>query len=85
MRLYSVYDKVAKEHGPVFEAKNDDVALRNLRQMMHKNPSFKHDEFDLFFHGQFDNEAGVITAASPEPVRGPSPKTVLPFKPKGAN
>ena len=32
-RLYSVYDSVAGEYGPLFQAKNDDVALRNVIQM----------------------------------------------------
>lgn len=32
--IYTIYDKVAQESGPLFTAKNDDVALRNYHQLM---------------------------------------------------
>ena len=39
--VYVVYDTVAKEAGPLFQAKNDDVAKRNVRNLVdreHVNP-----------------------------------------------
>lgn len=35
--IYAVYDRVAEECGPVFSARNDGVAMRAYRQMMHDN------------------------------------------------
>ena len=38
VNLYLVYDKVAKEHGPLFEAKNDAIAKRMYANLMKNNP-----------------------------------------------
>lgn len=35
--MYVVYDRVAEESGPVFEAKNDGVAVRKYRDLMDKS------------------------------------------------
>jgi len=35
--LYTIWDKVAKQCGPVFEAKNDAVAQRNFKNMLTSN------------------------------------------------
>lgn len=34
MELYVIYDKVADETGPIFEAKNSSVALRNVAHVL---------------------------------------------------
>jgi hypothetical protein len=53
--LYTVYDKVAEEAGPVFQAKNDGVALRNFQgilQSQHLNP----DDYKLIYLADYDSE-----------------------------
>lgn len=60
MRLYSLYDSVAEEYGPLFQAKNDDVALRNVIQMftdMHVR-IVSLDCFHLYHVGDFDTVLG---------------------------
>lgn len=60
MSLYVIYDCVAEESGPVYEAKNDAIALRNygnfLKKMEHK------EDFRLFKVGEIDHDSNIITA-----------------------
>ena len=61
MFLYTVYDKVAQEHGPSFEAKNDEVAIRNVRDLI-KNQRMDWRDYDLCCHAEikrFDEELTV--------------------------
>nr|WAE43365.1 MAG: nonstructural protein [Microviridae sp.] len=55
MRLYVMYDSVANEAGPIYEAKNRGVALRSYQQAMLKcdHPT----EFLLYEIGTFDHES----------------------------
>ena len=39
MNLYVIYDRVAQESGPVFEAKNDGIAVRQMRNLLSENPA----------------------------------------------
>lgn len=58
-RMYVVYDRVVKETGFPFDAKNDGVACRKFKNMidqMKVNP----DEFELYYIGDYDNEQMVI-------------------------
>jgi hypothetical protein len=32
--MYSIFDVVAKDYGPIFEAKNDGVALRSFKHLV---------------------------------------------------
>lgn len=69
-RLYSVYDSVAGEYGPIFQAKNDDVALRNVIQMftdMHVSVASL-DCFHLYHVGDFDSELGTFVERSANPM-----------------
>lgn len=67
MRLYSVYDSVAEEYGPLFQAKNDDVALRNVIQMFtDMNVSIASlESFHLYHVGDFDSELGSFASVNP--------------------
>lgn len=58
MKLYSVCDSVAEEYGPVFEAKNDDVAKRSFKQILDKS-SVSPADFELCCIGEFDHETGA--------------------------
>ena len=48
-RLCVVYDKVAKEHGPIFEAKSDPIAKRMFANLMKDTPN--PDDFALVVCG----------------------------------
>lgn len=52
--LYSIYDKIAQEAGPVFEAKNDLVAARGFRLGIPKNTNPA--EFTLFCIGSMSHD-----------------------------
>lgn len=62
----TIYDKVAKEAGPIFTAKNEDVAQRMLKQVYKDNSLFDDDgelisdDFDLKIVGKFDTEKAEL-------------------------
>lgn len=72
--LYSVYDKVAEEYGPVFQAVNDRVASRNFSQMLtNPNTPVNTEDFELYRLARFDTHTGSVTSdgiALITPVRG---------------
>ena len=49
MKLYTIYDKLAGEHGPVFEAKNDLVAARSVAHALKGAPAI---DYDLYVVGE---------------------------------
>lgn len=54
--VYSLRDVVAKELGPLFTAKNDDVAIR----MVAESFTYKHiKDLELCALGHFDTEKGL--------------------------
>lgn len=55
--LYAIYDKDAKEFGPLFNAKNDVVASRYVSQMIKDVPSA--DSYALYQMGEYDVEHGI--------------------------
>jgi hypothetical protein len=60
--LYSVYDRVAKEYGPLFEggvAGNDDAAVRKFRQWLLTKAGNEGD-YELYYCGEFNRERGCI-------------------------
>ncbi len=59
--LYTIYDKVSKECGPVFQAKNFGVAKRYLEDMVKNNP-IKFDEYALYQLATFDSETFKLTS-----------------------
>lgn len=62
--LYVIYDRTAEESGPVFEAKNDGIALRNVHLMLKDKP-FQED-YVLLCVGSIDHDTSVI-AGTMEP------------------
>lgn len=58
-KLYSVYDNVAEEFGPVFMARNDQVAKRAVINMMHK-AEVSANEYQLYQVGVFNTTNGKI-------------------------
>lgn len=57
--MYVIYDKVAQECGPLFEAKNDGVAYREYARLREgtENP----EDFQLLKMGLFDHETLQMT------------------------
>jgi len=53
--LYTVYDIVACEGGPLFTARNDAVAIRLFKNLMKQQQLNSHD-FRLYACGEYDNE-----------------------------
>lgn len=58
MNVYSIYDMVAQECGPLFEAINDGVAVRHMVQAMRnvENPA----EYQLIHVGEVTRETGQV-------------------------
>ena len=52
--IYTIRDKVAEEVGPLFQAKNDAVAIRQFKQLIKdsENP----EEYELLFLGDFNDQ-----------------------------
>lgn len=57
-KLYAIYDKDAREYGPLFNAKNDVVASRYVAQMLKGIPSI--DSYALYHMGEYDIEHGIV-------------------------
>lgn len=62
-KLYCIYDKVAKEYGPVFESKNDGVALRSYYGLLGKTEGLFKEEYVLYCIGTLDKETCAIDQA----------------------
>ena len=57
--LFTIYDKVAQEAGPIFQAKNLYVAMRYVNDMI-KDNKINLSEYDLVRLGTFDSESMSI-------------------------
>lgn len=53
--LYTIFDRVAEEAGPVFEAVNDGVAMRNFRNLLKDVPAYQHGDYRIYRLGSFDH------------------------------
>lgn len=61
--IYTIYDKVSQECGPVFQAKNFGVAKRYVEDMVKNNP-IKLDEYSLYQIGSYETETGKLFSQS---------------------
>lgn len=57
--IFTIYDKVAQEAGPLFQAKNLYVAMRYVKEMI-KDNKINLSEYDLVRLGTFDSESMSI-------------------------
>lgn len=57
--IFTIYDKVAQEAGPIFQAKNLYVAMRYVKDMI-KDNNINLTEYDLVRLGSFDSESMII-------------------------
>ena len=66
--LFCVFDDLAKKASPPFFADNDDVAVRQFRQLIEPLPPFARKDFKLFRIGEMDVETMEIYLESPVQV-----------------
>ncbi len=57
VNIYTIFDKVQEECGPVFQAKSDVVAYRAFKRIISDTPSVHFDDYDLYCLGLFDTES----------------------------
>ena len=57
VNIYTIYDKVACESGPIFQAKNDTVALRCFMGLIKETPGVVPTDYVVYCLGEFDTEA----------------------------
>lgn len=62
MRIYTIYDRVAEEAGPIFEAKHDAIAHRQFQQLIHQESVINQGDYALYCLGSFDHEKVLVTA-----------------------
>ncbi len=56
VNIYTIYDSVAKECGPIFQAKNHDVAVRAFHSLMAETSNVISTDYDLYCLGEFNTE-----------------------------
>ena len=56
VNIYTIYDVVAKECGPIFQSKNHDVAVRAFKSLISETPNVNVSDYDLYCLGEFDTE-----------------------------
>lgn len=66
-RLYTVYDSVAAESGPLFHAKNDGIAFRQFRALMRDVPSHVRSDYFLYYVADYDSVNMVVLIENSEP------------------
>lgn len=54
-RIYTIYDKVAQQSGPVFQAVNDATAQRQLRHLL-AQPGVVAEDYQLWCIGEFEDD-----------------------------
>lgn len=67
VNVYTIYDAIAEECGPVFQAKNDNVACRACDSMISDITGTAVSDFHLWCLGSFNTETRIFL---PEPVGG---------------
>ena len=66
MNMYMIYDNAAEEAGPVFEAKNDTIAIRNYTKLL-KDTEFA-DDFELYRVGYVDRTTMEVAPLQPTKI-----------------
>ena len=56
VNIYTIYDNVAEECGPIFQAKNDKVACRACDSMISEACGNSVSDYQLWCLGSFDTE-----------------------------
>lgn len=56
VNIYTIYDVLAKECGPIFQAKNDEVAKRAFKSLVDDTPNVVDSDYEIYCLGEFDTE-----------------------------
>lgn len=68
MGVYTIYDRLAEQSGPLFEAPNSAVANRQYKNLV-MSSKVSPDEYRVLHIGDIDHDTSIITAyAVPEDV-----------------
>lgn len=78
MELYVLYDRVAMESGPVFEAKNEAVALRKYLYFRDEN-GLDEKDFMLLRVGEIDHELNKVKPVFPAVEVIPNVENVMEY------
>lgn len=75
MNLYTIFDNVALECGPIFEAVNDGVALRSYNNLLEEtkkqypdSASFFDKEYELYRVAVFDKATMKVDGVVPSMI-----------------
>lgn len=68
--LYTLYDKVAEQYGPTFEAINTSTAIRSVQSMKIK----AYEDFELINVGTFNRGTGELRIIEPVNIEWASPQ-----------
>lgn len=68
MKLYVIYDKVAEESGPLFQAKNDETAKRQFIGMIKHEKVLSPGDYNLHCVGYYDHANMVLESCTAEIV-----------------
>lgn len=73
LNLYVIYDRLAGEAGPIFQAKNHSVACRNFTSFLNsiitdKNSAVNVQDFVLYWVGVYNPEEPSISREVPTVV-----------------
>lgn len=63
MNLYVIYDRVAEQSGPIFEAINDGIAFRQYEQVMRQ--ATIPDDYMLLRVGSIDHDINKVDTIYP--------------------
>lgn len=66
--LYVIYDRVAKDSSPVFQAINDGIAARQFRNLISKVSQWDRDAYKLYQVGYVEVGGLLIEAINPVEV-----------------
>lgn len=69
-KLYTIYDTVACEAGPIFNARNDDVACRYVVDMLLRQykGQLVEEDYKLYQLGSFDTELPFVESITPKEI-----------------
>ena len=76
VNIYTIYVVLAKESGPIFQGKNDEVAARVFRSLLSDTPNINPNDYEVYCLGEFDTEARTFV-----PVDGYGRLVVSDFEP----
>ena len=68
-KLYSLYDNVAEQFGPIFQAANNNTAARSVQNMKIR----AWQDFELYLVGEWDMETGALVTGDKVRVDWASP------------